>query len=102
MCRKTPITETSNALQAVILCKKSSVSKQHLRSLWRRVVSKHTILSCVVLEAFHQQPSVVLQGSRETLKVDIVSLATVNSGAGDGGREDEEMYRMRISRIQGW
>lgn len=106
MCRKTPRTETSNALQAVILCKKLSVSKEHLRSLWRRVVSKDTILSCVVLEASHQQPSVVLQGSRETLKVDIVSLATddgvVNNGGGDGGREDEEMYRMRISRIQGW
>lgn len=46
------------------------------------------------------------QGSRETLKVDNVSLATddgiVNDSRGDGGREDEEMYRMRISRIRGW
>ena len=46
------------------------------------------------------------QGSRETLKVDNVSLATddgiVNDSRGDGGREDEEMYRMRITRILGW
>ena len=40
------------------------------------------------------------------MKVDNVSLATddgiVNDSRGDGGREDEEMYRMRISRIWGW
>ena len=46
------------------------------------------------------------QGSRETLKVDNVSLSTddgiVNNSRGDGGREDEEMYRMRITRILGW
>lgn len=62
--RKTPRNETSNALQAVMLCKKLSVSKEHLRSLWRRVVIQDTMRSCVVLEASHQQPSVVLVRGR--------------------------------------
>lgn len=46
------------------------------------------------------------RGSRETSKVDNVSLATddgvVNDSRGDGEREDEERYRMGISRIRGW
>lgn len=47
-----------------MLCKKLSVSKEHLRSLWRRVVIQDTMWSCVVLEASHQQPSVVLVRGR--------------------------------------
>lgn len=110
MCRKTPRNETNNALQAVMLCKKLSASKEHL-SLWRRVVIQDAMLAVWSWKHPTSSPvwswlEVGWRGSRETSKVDNVSLATddgvMNDSRGDGEREDEERYRMGISRIRGW